>query len=184
MSIMKKMRMMTEKSHRAFRNWPSSPSTRWSPWALKLKGTIKGKEVVVMIDSGASHNFISEVVVHQLGLTMEGTTGYGVLVGTGMTVKGEGVCKDVELMLQNCSITTSFLPLELGSADVILGIQWLETLGDMKVNWKLQVMKFKMQEMTVTLKGDMNLCSSAISLKSLWDYKKKLGSSQIHHWRS
>lgn len=62
----------------------------------------------------------------------------------------------------------SFLPLELGSADEILGIQWLETLGDMKVNWKLQIMRFIMKGEKVTLRGDHSLCCASVSLKSLW----------------
>lgn len=45
--------------------------------------------------------------------------------------------------MQGYTIRSSFLPLELGNTDVIPGIQWLSTLGDMKVNWKLQHMKFK-----------------------------------------
>lgn len=33
------------------------------PETLKLLGVIKGQEVVVMIDTGATHNFISHVLV-------------------------------------------------------------------------------------------------------------------------
>lgn len=139
-----------------------------SPRTLKLKGTIQETAVMVMIDSGASHNFLSKEVVRRLGLSAEGTSGYIVIVGTGLAVKGEGICRDVELLTQGCTVMTIFLPLDLGSADVMLGIQWLETLRDMQVNWKLQVMKFKVQGKIVTLRGDPSLGSSAISLKSLW----------------
>lgn len=100
-----------------------------NPKTMKVKGWIAQREVVVLIDSGASHNFISMDVVTELGLPRVGTTGYGVLMGTGLTVKGEGMCKGVVLTLQNIEIVEDFLRLELGSADVILGMQWLETLG-------------------------------------------------------
>ena len=56
--------------------------------------------------------------------------------------KGMGVYKQVSLQLDgkvvNCE---DFLPLELGSAEVILGIQWLETLGPSTANGKSQVMQ-------------------------------------------
>ena len=35
-----------------------------------------------------------------------------------------------------------FLPIDLGGNDVVLGIQWLATMGTMTVDWKLLTMKF------------------------------------------
>lgn len=62
-----------------------------APRTMKLKGRIKGTEVVILIDSGASHNFISTELVQSLDLGLDTTGGYGVVMGTGLTVKGEGV---------------------------------------------------------------------------------------------
>ena len=45
-------------------------------------------------------------------------------LGTGLMVKGEGVCKGVELKLPRLMVIKDFLPLELGSSNVILGLQW------------------------------------------------------------
>lgn len=144
-----------------------------NPKTMKVKGRIAQREVVVLIDSGASHNFISTDVVMDLGLPRVGTTGYGVLMGTGLTVKGEGMCKGVVLTLQNIEIVEDFLPLELGSADVILGMQWLETLGGMQVNWRTLTMKFRIRGTAVTLQGDPSLSSSSVSLKAMLKTLKK-----------
>ena len=38
------------------------------PHTMKLQGTIKNSQTMVLIDSGASHNFISTELVKQLGL--------------------------------------------------------------------------------------------------------------------
>lgn len=40
------------------------------------------------------------------------------------------MCKNARLTIANLAITHNFLPLPLGSADVILGVTWLETLGN------------------------------------------------------
>ena len=56
-------------------------------------------------------------------------------MGIRVAVKGEGICKGVILTLQNIEVIEDFLPLELGSANVILGMQCLESLGGMQVNW-------------------------------------------------
>ena len=70
------------------------------------------------------------------------TIGYGVQLGNGDQVPTVGICQGVHLHLQGVEIVEDFIPLKLGSTDVILGIQWLETLGGTFVNWKIQVLKF------------------------------------------
>ena len=59
-----------------------------------------------------------------------------------MTVQGVGICKGVKLNLQNLQIVEDFLPLDLGSLDVILGMKWLAVVGKMNVDWKTLTMKF------------------------------------------
>lgn len=44
---------------------------------MKIKGTIKGREVVVMIHCGATHNFKHQNIVMQLELPLTETTNYG-----------------------------------------------------------------------------------------------------------
>lgn len=41
-----------------------------TPKTLKMKGNILGKEVVVMIDPGATHNFISLATVSKLSIPL------------------------------------------------------------------------------------------------------------------
>ncbi|KFK44390.1 hypothetical protein AALP_AA1G251300 [Arabis alpina] len=112
-----------------------------SPQTIKLRGTIGTTEVMVLIDSGATHNFIAARL---------------------------GVCKDVELCFQGYSVVTEFLPLELGSADVILGIQWLASVGDMHCNWKQQRLSFEVDNREVCLQGDPSVCCAMVSMKGLW----------------
>ena len=93
-----------------------------SPRTLKLLGYIMGKEVVVMIDPGATHNFISREVVETLGVPLSPTKSFGVSLGTGESVRGTGLCKGVSLQLPGMTVIEDFLPLPLGNSDVILGI--------------------------------------------------------------
>jgi len=50
---------------------------------MKLQGEVKGKLALVLIDSGASHNFISAKLVSQLGLLVESTPSYNMRLGDG-----------------------------------------------------------------------------------------------------
>lgn len=146
---------------------------------MKLRGELGGETVIVLIDSGASHNFVSERMATKLGLVAQNTTKYGVMVAGGVKVHGRGIITGVELKLQDCTIHTSFLPLELGIADVILGVQWLDTLGETRNNWKLQRMKIKLEGEWVVLQGDPSLHSAAVSLKSIWRTMKREGEGMV-----
>ncbi|RVW45033.1 Retrovirus-related Pol polyprotein from transposon 297 [Vitis vinifera] len=138
-----------------------------SPKTIKLKGKVCGKEVVVLIDPGATHNFVSYALVKQLEIRLDETGGYGVLLGTGVPIKGDGVCRGVQLLMQGVKTVKDFLPLNLGGSDLILGMQWLETLRIIKFNCKTLTMRFKVGESTVTLQGYPALCKTQVTLKAL-----------------
>lgn len=123
---------------------------------MKVRGRIETEDVVVLIVTAL----------------------YGVLVAGGVSVKGRWVIHNVELEMQDCTIVTSFLSVELGIADVILDVQWLDTLGEMHVNWK-QVMKIRLGEKNLTVVGDKSLHSEEVSLKALQKGWAKDGEGMI-----
>lgn len=134
---------------------------------MKLVGTIKGQEVMILIDSGASHNFISSISASRLGLPVQQTKRYNVTVGDGYRVQGSGVCQDVELEIQGLKVLQSFYLFDLGGADIVLRVEWLESLGEVKVNWKLLTMKIKEGDRSICLRGDPSLSKTLVSLKSI-----------------
>lgn len=88
------------------------------------------------------------------------------LVGTGLQVQGSSVCKNVSLQLQEVQITQDFIVLEPGSADIILGIQWLRTLGKCKLDWEEKVLSFNTSLGRVTLRGDVDVQTTGQKLSS------------------
>ena len=99
-----------------------------NPKTMKMEGSIEGNTVLVLIDSGATSN-ISTSVARRLGFPCTDYKPFGVTLGTGTKVYGEGICRQVYLSSQGVEIVEDFFYLELGSLDVILGVQWLEKLG-------------------------------------------------------
>ncbi|TXG48196.1 hypothetical protein EZV62_027490 [Acer yangbiense] len=134
---------------------------------MKLTGQLGSRNVVVLVDSGASHSFISTKVVDELGLLCEETDRYGLQVGNGMCFKQAGVCKAVVLYLQGHMVVDDFFPFELGSVDVVLGITWLRTLGVVQADWSAFTMRFKVGDSWVFLASDPSLCHSPITFKAL-----------------
>lgn len=72
--------------------------------SLKLWGRIRHKGVTVLIDSGATHNFVSKQIVEELGLQPDASQEFTVKVGDGHIVKKKGVCRNVELELPNLKV--------------------------------------------------------------------------------
>ncbi|KAA0057268.1 Ty3/gypsy retrotransposon protein [Cucumis melo var. makuwa] len=143
-----------------------------NPGTMKVKGKLGEEEVVVLIDCGATHNFIAEKLVEKLQLPMKETPNYGVILGSDTAIKGKGVCGEVELWLGECKVTDSFLPLELGGVDAILGMQWLHSLGTTEVDWQNLILTFYEQGNKVVIKGDPSLTKTQVSLKGMmknWD---------------
>ena len=62
-----------------------------SKGTMKLKGVLMNKEVVFLIDSGATHNFIHKKIVEDRRLPME-VTHFGDTIGDGTQCKGQGIC--------------------------------------------------------------------------------------------
>ena len=138
-----------------------------TPGMMKVKGTINGKEVIILIDCGATHNFIAVKLVEDLQLPLVTINSYRVVMGTGVAVKGKGICWRVVLSMQGLTLVQDFLPLELGSTDVVLGMEWLGSLGRMEVNWKRLTMTFRMGNSLVVFQGETGLNKSGISLKTM-----------------
>lgn len=113
--------------------------------------------------------------VEKLGIPVIANNGFGVTLGNGEAIKGTGECRGVVLQLGALEIVEDFLSFSLGNSDVILGVQWLEKLGSVTTNWKLQEMKFKVGKETVILKGDPSLEHSKVSLKAMMRTIKKEG---------
>lgn len=135
-----------------------------SPKTIKVKGMIKGCEVVVLIDGGATQNFIAEELVADLQLLVSPMEGYSVVLGIDGSVCAAGICKRVHLIISNLSIIHDFLPLPLG-VNVILEVAWLETLGKIEIDYQSSVMNFCVGNWMVELQGDWSLVRSQVSLR-------------------
>lgn len=114
-----------------------------------------------------------------LGVECNPSESFGVSLGTGETVQGQGECKSVVVQVQGITIVEDFLPIHLGNSDMILGLKWLETLGNTTAKWKLQKLSFKLGRETVTLKGDASLGRSGITLKAMMRTLRKEGKGYI-----
>ena len=138
-----------------------------NPKTMKMLGKIKGSEVRVMIDPGATHNFISLTTIARLEIPVGQEGAFRVSLGNGAVVTGKGSCCGVQVTIQGVTITEDYLPLELGTSDLILGVQWLEKLGEIVTNWKSLLMRFRHNGEMVEIRGEPAMGRTQISLKAM-----------------
>ncbi|OIV89425.1 hypothetical protein TanjilG_21900 [Lupinus angustifolius] len=89
----------------------------------KVEGMLKGRKVVVLIDCGASHNFIAHEVVQELRLSVQNTPSYMVEVGDGRKVKCRGKCTHLSFQVQNMGVTQDFYLFSLKGVELVLGLE-------------------------------------------------------------
>jgi hypothetical protein len=96
---------------------------------MKLHVHIKGKRLVALVDTGSTHTFIKESLLPQLGLEVTPHEGLTVKVDNGEQVNSSRVYRVTGMDIGSENFHTNFYMLPLDGFNVILGVQWLRTLG-------------------------------------------------------
>lgn len=120
---------------------------------LKLQGMIEGKTVVILLDSGSTHNVLSAELAMKLHCEMEEVPSYKVSLANGRQVKGSTQCKNLEWSVGGEVFVIDALILPLNDYDLILGMQWLEPLGQMTWNFQSRTLKFQHEGKEVELQA-------------------------------
>ena len=82
-----------------------------------------------MVDSGATHNFIDAQMVEQRGIQTESFDGFSVLVLGDQTMTCARYVSVLSVMIDTYILTNHFFVIDIPDTNMILGVQWLITLG-------------------------------------------------------
>ena len=142
--------------------------TGWSaPKTMRVAARIGDHDVIILIDSGSTHNFLSERLANLLRLPVIPTETFPVRVANGESLKCQGRFEGVQINLQGTVFSLTLYSLPLTGLDVVLGIQWLELLGAVVCDWKQLTMEFLWENQTRRLIGVDGQDIQAASLKEL-----------------
>eukprot|EP00253_Pinus_taeda_P023505 PITA_23505 len=133
-----------------------------SPKTIKIEGQIKKKKVIVLIDSGSTHNFIHCKVAKELNCFLYLAPECQVMVANGGTINFSRKCHNIKLSMGEYVLNSPMLSIPMGAADVVLGVQWLQSLGTIAFNFQELFMKFSMEGKEVVLR-DVSKLESSIS---------------------
>ncbi|KAJ8753628.1 hypothetical protein K2173_025619 [Erythroxylum novogranatense] len=123
------------------------------PETMRVQGKLANRRVMVLIDSGSTHNFVSERFVRKVGLQPIKRGGMEVSVASGEKLVSSGKCNQIQLNLQEVPVFLDLYVLPLEGYDVVLGTQWLRTLGPIIWDFSKLLMKFVMKGQEVILQG-------------------------------
>ena len=109
--------------------------------------------MVILIDSGSTHNFDDPSLFFQLHIPVDSTQILEVKVANGEVFRTHSLCKDVPIDLQGHQFLVQLYVLPMGGCDLIIGTQWLSTLRIIQWDLKLLTMCFLYGQRPVLLQG-------------------------------
>ena len=102
---------------------------------LHFEGVISDHRLMLLVDGGSTHNFVQQQLVTQLGLPCRSTLPLRVMVGNGHHVECTTICEAVPISIQDIEFTVDLYVLPIAGANVVLGVQWLKTLGPIIIDY-------------------------------------------------
>jgi hypothetical protein len=67
------------------------------------------------------------------------------MIADGGTINYSGKCNKINLTMGEYVMNSPMIAIPMGGADVVLGIQWLQSLGTMAFNFQELFMKFSFE---------------------------------------
>jgi hypothetical protein len=123
------------------------------PKTMRVLGRINGQQLVILIDSGSTHNFLDTNLAMKARILLDKDCRIRVKVANGKEVISEGKCSAVHLQLEKLTFKVDAYVIILAGCDMVLGIQWLITLGSIVWNFKNLTMEFTLANETFQLQG-------------------------------
>jgi hypothetical protein len=121
---------------------------------LRIRGIIQGQQTITLIDGGATHNFIDASLVSRRALQTEEFEGFDVVVADGHTVECLDIVPNLDMKLGKYTVRDTFYVVDLLDTDVVLGVQWMITMGKITTNYQTLEMGFRDQNgKKVVLRG-------------------------------
>ncbi|XP_058725716.1 uncharacterized protein LOC131597011 [Vicia villosa] len=134
---------------------------------FKVWVEVKGKKLLTLIDSGATSNFIDPKVVAELAVKIVETPTYVIEVGNGEKVKNQEVCEGLEFNMQGVKFSQIFFMMELGGTELVLGMDWLASLGKIEDNFGELSLKWEKEGLAYEIEGDPALCVRQSNWKAM-----------------
>ena len=143
---------------------------------MQVRIQLGGASLLALLDSGSTHNFVSEEAAARTSLKLRPRGNMKVTVANGERVSCPGVYRAVSFSITGEPFSTDFFALPLAGYDVVLGTEWLASLGPILWDFSALTMSFWHRDHRVCWTGiaggtgpSLRACSAADLLPALLD---------------
>jgi hypothetical protein len=114
----------------------------FAPQTLKLISYIKHQKVIILVDSGSTHNFIHRRIAQENHCHIHVINNFQIMIANGGSMKCGGKCENVCLQIGDYHLKSHMFPINMGGCYILLGADWLRTLGLILMYFKDLTMQF------------------------------------------
>jgi hypothetical protein len=107
-----------------------------TPQTLKLIGYIKHRKVIILVDSGSTHNFIHRRIAQETNCYICVVNNFQIMISNGGSMKCCGRCENVCLQNRHYQLKSHMFSIDMGGCDIVLGVEWLRTLDPILMDFK------------------------------------------------
>ncbi|XP_004301315.1 PREDICTED: uncharacterized protein LOC101314761 [Fragaria vesca subsp. vesca] len=133
---------------------------------MQVKGVFDHKQIHVLIDTGASHNFIHPALLKKCKAQIRDIKPLKVKLASGALTQTRGEVT-VELQLGKYVFSGDFYILPVSGCEVVLGSVWLKTLGDIVWNFETMKMQFGRNGVWYVLQGETKAQAMVIGCQTM-----------------
>jgi hypothetical protein len=131
---------------------------------MQLWVAINGASILALLDSWSTHNFIGTEMAAWVGIVFTGHGGLRVAVANDDQFISLGCYRAMSFSLHGETFNIDCYDLALGFFEMVLGVQWLESLGPILWDFSRRTMAFVCNEHWVTWSAPDTATASPTSL--------------------
>jgi hypothetical protein len=110
---------------------------------IKIRSLVNNKIMLILIDSGSSHSFVSACFVAKAGLPTTQVPPKRVKLPNGQTLISDKMVHQLEWWCQGKTLAVNMRILDLDAYDAILGYDWLKPHSPMNCHWENRTIEFQ-----------------------------------------
>jgi hypothetical protein len=123
--------------------------------AILFSGTVQGRSVTILVDSGSSCSFVSASLAVHLSGSSQLTNAPKVRIADGSLVPCSLGFRALQWEVQDMVFQSDFLVMPLPFYDMILGMDWLASYSPMQIDWEHKWLILPYGQSSVRLQGQL-----------------------------